>query len=92
MLPSRLKNEMALLSEALVSGADIRADERISAHAEWADELKEKYSFTRDNVEEILRKEIGIVFSKVLEHAGVYKRNAEGKAAFLRFIGYVNEK
>ncbi len=92
VLPSRLKNEMALLSEALVSGADIRADERISAHADWAQELKEKYSFTEENVSEILRKEIGIVFSKVLEHAGVYKRTDEGKAAFLRFIGYVNEK
>ena len=33
----------------------------------------------------ILQKEVGIVFAKVLEHAGVYKRTDEGKAAFLRF-------
>ena len=91
VLPSRLKNEMAVLADALVSGADIRADERISSHADWADELKQKYTFTAENVDDILRKEIGIVFSKVLEHAGVYKRNDAGKAAFLRFVDYVNK-
>ena len=91
VLPSRLKNEMAVLADALVSGADIRADERISSHADWVDELKQKYTFTAENADDILRKEIGIVFSKVLEHAGVYKRNDAGKAAFLRFVDYVNK-
>ena len=47
---------------------------------------KEKYTFTAENVEEILKKEIGIVFMKVLEHAGVYKCTEEGRAAFMRFI------
>jgi UDPglucose--hexose-1-phosphate uridylyltransferase len=41
---------------------------------------------TKENVMDIIQKEVGIVFGKVLEHAGVYKRNDEGKAAFLRFI------
>ena len=50
------------------------------------DELKEKYTFTAENVEEILKKEIGIVFKKVLEHAGVYKCTEEGRTAFMRFI------
>ena len=50
------------------------------------DELKEKYTFTEENVEDILKKEIGIVFMKVLEHAGVYKCTDEGRTAFLRFI------
>ncbi len=91
VLPSRLKTEMALLADALVNGTDIRADEKISSHADWADELKAKYEFTSENVHEILRKEIGIVFSKVLEHAGVYKRTPEGKEAFLRFADHVNK-
>ncbi len=90
VLPSRLKTEMALLADALVNGSDIRADEKISSHADWADELKQKYEFTSENVHEILRKEIGIVFSKVLEHAGVYKRTPDGKEAFLRFVDHVN--
>ena len=85
VLPARLKAELAALGEALVSGADIRADEQISKHADWTDELKTRYTFTADNVTGILQKEVGIVFAKVLEHAGVYKRTDEGKAAFLRF-------
>ncbi len=35
---------------------------------------------------DIIKKETGIVFGKVLEHAGVYKRDEAGKAAFQRFI------
>ena len=33
----------------------------------------------------ILNEEIGKVFCKVLEHAGVYKRTKEGKKAFVKF-------
>lgn len=92
VLPSRLKKEMAALSDALVQGRDISADATLSKHADWAAELKRKYKFSKDNAEKILRKEIGIVFSKVLEHAGLYKRTDEGKAAFLRFVQAVNKK
>lgn len=86
VLPARLKEELALLEQALVSGADIRADERICKHADWTDELKVKYTFTAENAMDILKKEVGIVFAKVLEHAGVYKRDEAGKQAFLRFV------
>ena len=59
-------------------------------HAEWIDELKQKYgSFidkTEETVIEILKTETGIVFSKVLEHAGVYKCNQEGLKSFETFI------
>ena len=90
VLPSRLKTELEMLAKALVNGDDIRADEVLAKHADWADELKKQYTFTADNVEGILRDETGKVFSKVLEHAGVYKRNAEGAAAFERFVAHVN--
>ncbi len=86
VLPSRLKNEMARLGEMLVNGGDPAADEELAKHAPWAAELQKKYTFTKDNADEILRQEIGAVFAKVLEHAGVFKRNGEGKAAFLRFV------
>ena len=89
VLPARLKEELRLLADALVSGSDIRADERIEKHADWADELKTRYTFTADNVEDILQKEVGRVFALVLEHAGVYKRDEQGKQAFLRFIDSV---
>ena len=58
-----------LLCKAIVAGEDLRKDEVLEKHADWVDELKEKYTFTAENVEEILKKEIGIVFKKVLEHA-----------------------
>ena len=92
VLPSRLKIEMELLSKALLNGDDIRADEVLAKHADWADELKKKYTFTAENVDDIIKDEVGKVFSKVLEHAGVYKRTPEGAAAFDRFIAYVNER
>ena len=89
VLPARLKGELEGLCKAIVSGADLRADEVLEKHADWVDELKEKYTFTEENVEDILKKEIGIVFMKVLEHAGVYKCTEEGREAFMRFIKMV---
>ena len=86
VLPARLKGELEGLCKAIVAGADLRKDEILEKHADWVDELKEKYTFTAENVEDILKKEIGIVFMKVLEHAGVYKCTEEGRAAFMRFI------
>ena len=89
VLPARLKGELARLEEMLVSGGDIAADEELKKHAPWAEELKKQYTFTAENTGEILRKEVGKVFAQVLEHAGVYKRTEEGKAAFLRFLEQV---
>ncbi len=94
VLPARLKTEMESLAQYLVqNGAyGLENDEVLAKHADWAKELCQKYKFTVENAQEILKKEIGIVFSKVLEHAGVYKRDENGKAAFERFIRYVNEQ
>ncbi|MBQ8120337.1 MAG: UDP-glucose--hexose-1-phosphate uridylyltransferase [Ruminococcus sp.] len=94
VLPARLKTEMESLAQYLAqNGADgLENDEVLAKHADWAKELCQKYKFTAENAQEILKKEIGIVFSKVLEHAGVYKRDENGKAAFERFIRYVNEQ
>ena len=92
VLPARLKDEMAELQKAMLSGADIRAIESIEKHADWADEIKAKYSdINADNIEKIIKDEIGIVFSKVLEDAGVFKRDEKGQAAFIKFIEYVNK-
>ena len=90
VLPARLKNELAALADALVEGRDLRSDEVLEKHADWADELKTRYTFTQDNAMEILQQEVGKVFATVLEHAGVYKCTEEGRAAFLRFIASVN--
>ena len=86
VLPARLKIEMALLKEAMLGGKDIRNDDVLAKHADWVDEINNKYeSITKDNIDGIIETEIGIVFSKVLEHAGVYKRDENGLNAFLKF-------
>ena len=89
VLPSRLKSELAQLADVLVQGGDLRADEAIAKHADWAEELKKRYTFTADNVMDILHTEVGHVFARVLEDAGVYKCTSEGRAAFERFINSV---
>ena len=86
VLPSRLKNEMAVLGKAMVNGEDISANETIAAHKEWAEMIMQKYDINEDNIDDILKKEIGIVFTSILGQCGVYSRDEEGKAGFLRFI------
>lgn len=87
VLPSRLKKELADLETAVKAGKNLRQDEVLTKHADWIDEIKEKYSELN---QEALQKEVGIVFSKVLEDAGVFKRNDEGQKAFLRFAEKLN--
>ena len=92
VLPARLKGELSALEDAILNGADIAADETLSKHATWVEELKTRHTFTRENITEILREEVGHVFAKVLEHAGVYQRNEAGKVAMLRFVAEVNKE
>lgn len=86
VLPSRLKNEMALLKEAMLQGKDISKIDAIASHKDWADMIMNKYDITADNCEEILQKEIGIVFTSILEQCGVYSRDEKGKKDFIKFI------
>ncbi len=92
VLPARLRDEIAMMCEYIALGKDFSENADIEKHAEWFNSIKDKYTFTPENTEEILRSEIGAVFERVLEDAGVYKRDNNGKAAFLRFIDFVNNK
>ena len=86
VLPSRLKGEMAALEQAMLENRDISSDEQLAKHAEWAEDIKKRHpDINSGNISGIIRDEIGHVFAKVLEHAGVYKRTPEGTAAFIRF-------
>jgi len=89
VLPARLKEELETAADILAAGGDLYADERTCKHATWCEQLMKRYTFTRENARSILKKETGMVFAKVLEHAGVYARNEEGKAAFMRFLNSV---
>ena len=87
VLPSRLKQEMALLKDAILTGSDLEKDEMLQKHAEWVAEFLPSYpEINGENIDEILRQEIGKVFVQVLEDAGVYKCTPEGREAFLKFV------
>lgn len=87
ILPARLKEEMNLLAEYILSGKDIRTNDEILKHADWVDEFLPKYKdINKENLMGILQDEIGAVFVQVLEDAGVYKCTPEGLQAFMRFV------
>ena len=87
VLPSRLKKELELLAEYIVEKKDIRSNSDIEKHADWVEQCLPEYdSITKENIMEILKKEVGDVFVHVLEDAGVYKCTPEGREAFMRFI------
>ncbi len=91
VLPARLKSELALLGDAIVAGKDYKDDEVLGKHYNWVKSFMPKYdNVNADNITKILQDEVGIVFAKVLEHAGVYKRDENGQAAFVRFVDAVN--
>ncbi len=87
ILPARLKQEMELLSEYILSGKDVREHPDLEKHADWVEEFIPRYkNITADSITEILQKEIGATFVEVLEDAGVYKCTPEGTEHFMRFI------
>lgn len=95
VLPGRLKDELKALGEALVQGnarTVIVQNEEIQKHEKWAMSVKEAHpELNQSNVESILKDEVGNVFSTILEHAGVFKRDEEGMSAFKRFVKTLNK-
>ena len=90
VLPARLLTELDAVKKAMLSGADLRADEQTAAHADWAEEILARRPVNEENAEQVLQEEVGVVFEKVLEDAGVFKRDEKGRAAFRRFLDRVN--
>lgn len=94
ILPARLKEELKQIEDCLLhpeKEAVCFQSDALSVHKKWYDELKEK-SFTADTIEALIRREVGVTFSKILENAGIYKRTQAGEAAFLRFIDNVSSE
>lgn len=86
VLPSRLSSELEELRKAMLECKNIYQIDSLKHHAEWADEVKAKHpEFNEANSKEIIETETGLVFKKVLEDSGVFKRNEEGKKAFVKF-------
>ncbi|MBN8210480.1 UDP-glucose--hexose-1-phosphate uridylyltransferase [Bacillus sp. NTK071] len=94
VLPGRLKEELQLLGD-LLTGEEplnrIAEDERISKHGDWAKSLLEKYpDLEKATIDRILQDEVGLIFSDILSHAGVFKKDPAGEAAFDRFTAALN--
>ncbi len=90
VLPPRLLTEMQELKEVMLQGRDLRADPVTAPHADWAEEILTRRTFNKENAEQVLQEEVGAVFERVLEDAGVFKRDKTGHAAFLRFLEHVD--
>ena len=91
VLPARLKGEMAAVGEALLKGENLREREETAHHAAWVEGFMQKregvtQGLTQESIETMLEDEIGFVFARVLEDAGVFKRDQAGAEAFGRFV------
>ena len=90
VLPARLKDEMKTIADAILAGKNIADAPAIAHHAEWFEAFRGLYTFDEENVDKILRREIGKTFVHVLEDAGVYKCTPDGREAMMRFIRSMN--
>ncbi|KLA44289.1 galactose-1-phosphate uridylyltransferase [Ligilactobacillus ruminis] len=83
ILPPRLKDELAEVGKHILG----TSNEMKEYHRVWADEIKQNHpEATAENITEVVNQETGRVFARVLEDAGVYKRNKQGQEAFMRFV------
>lgn len=82
ILPPRLKDELYEVEQLLLGKVDAVAE----IHQDWANALKENNEITEENVTAIVEAGVGAVFLEVLKDAGVFKTDATGQAAFIRFI------
>ena len=86
VLPSRLLEELEALKEAMLSGENLHENPLTAAHADWAEGILARRPVTEANIGIVLEEEVGAVFERVLEDAGVFKWDEEGRAAMLRFV------
>lgn len=90
VLPARLDRELDKLSEFILNGYDIKNDEELSKHYNWVQSFIGNYTeINKENINEIIYKEVGLVFEKVLECSGVFKCTEEGRKYFDKFISSI---
>ncbi len=90
VLPAGIKDELSRIKTAALDGLKLTGD--LEKYAAWLEQISARNTLTEENIDCVLKIEIGKTFTQVLEHAGVFKRTREGTAAFLRFIDYVNQE
>ncbi|MCO7124649.1 UDP-glucose--hexose-1-phosphate uridylyltransferase [Sporolactobacillus shoreicorticis] len=83
ILPPRLKAELKEVARYLLG----EKNEMKTYHKPWADHIKGRHPMLNtETIDALIHREVGKVFERVLEDAGVYKRSKEGQTAFKRFV------
>ena len=91
ILPARLKIEMDILKEYILEGKNIERNKQIIKHNNWVKIFINNYNkITKENIDDIIKREIGKTFLNVLENAGVFKRDEKGQKGFEKFINSLN--
>lgn len=90
ILPSRLETEMRKVKAHILANEELRDDPMTEKHQAWYDSFKDTEHITAQTIDEVIERQIGLTFVKVLECAGVYKQDEQGLAGVNRFIQYVN--
>ena len=91
VLPARLASDLGMLERAISGTHSLLGIPELAVHAKWATGIIERHpELNADNARSILEQEIGKVFLEVLCDAGVFKRTDDGKAAFMRFVEFIN--
>lgn len=98
ILPPRLQQSIAGIRTLLTGEMSwssykqaMTDQDPLALHREWIDQLIEKYGCNHDagEAEHLIKLEMGRVFVEILGHAGVYKRNSEGREGFKRFAAHL---
>ena len=93
ILPGRLKEELDGIADILAGDTQLAeaaqaSNHVLNQHLRWAEELKERFGSNLDKEQAValIQQEVGLKFSEILEHAGVYKYDEAGRQAFRRFV------
>ncbi len=93
VLPARLKQELKEIEFYLQhpeKEEELLHKESLAPHLEWYRALKAR-EIPSDQVHSAIQQDVAVIFSEILENAGVYKDTNAGHEAFLRFCRSVND-
>lgn len=98
ILPGRLKYELEEIEQLLLSIRNVdevvdmmKENTDLSKHIEWVknnfnnEMIKDEYF-----LDDLIQKQVGKTFEKVLEDCGVYKNNEIGRKGFIKFLEKIN--
>jgi len=93
VLPGRLKEEMKYVTKILTGELPFEREafeknEMLAKHIDWMQRLANEFGIKNsiDQANKIIKDSVGLIFSKVLEDAGVYKRDEIGQAGLDKFM------